>query len=656
MTFAAGDNTATVIVNPALDKVAESNETIALTVSAGSGYALGVPFTAIGMITDDDAPTVTLTRTGSPMAEATGMATVTAMLSAKSDLPVTVNLAFSGTATLTSDYTATPTSITIPAGSTSGSITLTAVPDTLDESDETIVVDVDSVSNGTEDGTQQVTATISDDDLPPCVTLGLTGSPMAEAGGVATVSALLSAVSGLPVTVNLVFSGTATLTADYSRSGTSIVIPPGSTSGSITLTAVQDTVDKADETIVVDIDTVINGTECETQSKTAKITNDDLVRFFVVDNMVDDMFGYATGGENLKRSDLVSGATDARGITTTVDASKFWILNGNKVVYVVDAAGKSLGSWSAAQLRQPTGIATDGTDIWIVDKGTDTVYRFNNAAAVTTGSLQASSSFKLARTNAVPEGLATDGTKIWVVNSGSPDRVFVYNMSGTSLGNWSIDSTNVSPTGITIDPTGASQSIWIVDISKDRVFEYADARSWMSGRRKASSSFALAPGNTSPQDIVDPDVSLRSLTAENSAGGDREPAIRSDAEASSSAAAFWDPYALASPTPAGTRPADSRQSNLGGTVSQPRSAMVQWHASTRVRAAFDQADAGPGLAIDRSGRTADEAWDELLAVLAGRSRSDWLVAADGLFSELIAERTIFPAAAGFLPAKWWLGG
>src|SRR5207249_1037568 len=119
------------------------------------------------------------------------------------------------------------------------------------------------------------TFTITDNDPAPAVTLSLTGSPMAEAGGVATITAALSAVSGQTVTVNLAFSGTATLTSDYTRSGTSIVIAPGSTTGSITLTAVQDALDELDETIIVDISTVTNGTELGTQQVTATISDDD---------------------------------------------------------------------------------------------------------------------------------------------------------------------------------------------------------------------------------------------------------------------------------------------------------------------------------------------------------------------------------------------
>jgi len=108
----------------------------------------------------------------------------------------------------------------------------------------------------------------------PDVTLSLSGSPMAEAGGAATVTATLSKTYTLPVTVNLVFSGTAG-TNDYMRSATNIVITAGITNGLVVLTAVQDAVYEGNETIVVDIDSVVNGTESGVQQATATIVDDD---------------------------------------------------------------------------------------------------------------------------------------------------------------------------------------------------------------------------------------------------------------------------------------------------------------------------------------------------------------------------------------------
>lgn len=224
-------------------------------------------------------PAVTLSLSDSPMAEAAGTATVTATLSNPHSSDVTVNLAFSGTATLTDDYTRSGTSIVIPAGQTTGSITLTAVQDTFYENpDETIIVDIETVTNGTEDGVQQVTASIANDDPVPSVsvTLSVTGTPQAEAGGVAVVTATLSGTHSQLVTVNLATSGTATLTSDYTLSPTSIEIPAGQTIGTATITAVDDSLDEdPDETVIVDIAFVVNGTENEVQQVTSTITDDD---------------------------------------------------------------------------------------------------------------------------------------------------------------------------------------------------------------------------------------------------------------------------------------------------------------------------------------------------------------------------------------------
>src|SRR5439155_13718686 len=143
---------------------------------------------------------------GSPMAEADGVATVTATLSALSGQSVTVNLAFSGTATITNDYLPSATSIVIPPGSATGTITLTAVQDTLDEADETIVVDISTVINGTESGTQQVTATITDDDAPPTVAFNAAGSSGLENVSRASVAVSVATASGKAVTVNYAVS------------------------------------------------------------------------------------------------------------------------------------------------------------------------------------------------------------------------------------------------------------------------------------------------------------------------------------------------------------------------------------------------------------------------------------------------------------------
>jgi hypothetical protein len=188
---------------------------------------------------------------------------------------VTINLASSDTTegTVAASITFTPSNWNVPQV-----VTVTGVNDLAVDGDVaytiTTTVRAGSDPNYVSLNPADVSVTNRDNDPEfPNVALSITGSPLQEAGGVATITATLSAVSPTDTTVNLAFAGTATLTDDYTRSGTTIVIPAGQLSASITVTGVQDTADEADETIVVDIDSVTNGIEASPQQVTATIAD-----------------------------------------------------------------------------------------------------------------------------------------------------------------------------------------------------------------------------------------------------------------------------------------------------------------------------------------------------------------------------------------------
>ncbi len=187
------------------------------------------------------------------LAENGGSTTVTATQSKLSAVDTIVALGFAGTATQGGDYSPSAAQIVIPAGQLTGTITLTAVQDVLFEADETIVVDIIGVTNGTETGTQQVTATIINGNAAPTVTLAASQLTLAEEGGTITVTATQSILSVLETTVLLTFTGTATQGTNYTLSGLQIVIPAGQLSASITLTAMLDGVYAQDDTVIVDL-------------------------------------------------------------------------------------------------------------------------------------------------------------------------------------------------------------------------------------------------------------------------------------------------------------------------------------------------------------------------------------------------------------------
>ena len=284
ITIAAGSTSGTATVTAVDDNIYEpgANETVIVDItSVTNGIESGTQQQTTAIIDNDSQPTVTLTRNNATIAEAAGVCTFTATLSNPSTQTVTINLAYTGTATGGGiDYTASASSIVIAAGGLSGTATVTAVSDNIYEPglNETVIVDISSVTNGTESGVQQQTTDIADDDTQPTVTLSQDYASISEAAGVCTITASLNHPSTQDITVNLGLSGTATGSGvDYNASGTSILIAAGSTSGTITVTAVDDNIYESavNETVIVDITTVINGTENGTQQRTVTIVEND---------------------------------------------------------------------------------------------------------------------------------------------------------------------------------------------------------------------------------------------------------------------------------------------------------------------------------------------------------------------------------------------
>ncbi len=208
----------------------------------------------------------------------------------------------------------------------------------------------------------------------------------------------------------------------------------------------------------------------------------------VVDRGEDLSFQYDLDG-NLIDTFSLQDSSQAQGATTSPDGRSLFIVNSNKNVLVLDPESNShLGTWRANGPGSVEGIATDGTHIWIVDKGRDRVFFFEYAADNRWEPQSATGDFHLASGNRKPTGITTDGETIWVVDE--QDIVFVYDTLGNSLGSWRLDSANRNPSGIAIDPSGG-EGIWVLDKSDERVYFYSQGRNHRSGDQVTSSSFLL---------------------------------------------------------------------------------------------------------------------------------------------------------------------
>jgi hypothetical protein len=107
-------------------------------------FLLAFLFTLQSCDTDDILPALSLTSSSNELSENQGMITITASLNSELDQEIAVPISFSGTATLNEDYVTTETSLIIPSGNSSGSLSISSMQDEDIEDIETIIISVET--------------------------------------------------------------------------------------------------------------------------------------------------------------------------------------------------------------------------------------------------------------------------------------------------------------------------------------------------------------------------------------------------------------------------------------------------------------------------------------------------------------------------------
>ncbi|WP_462162838.1 Calx-beta domain-containing protein, partial [Microcystis aeruginosa] len=278
VTFAAGSSTATVTVDPTADTIVESDETVALTLTSGTGYTVGTTTAVTGTITNDDFPSITLAVSPSSVTEdGTTNLVYTFTRTGSTTSALTANYTVGGTATNGTDYTSIPTSVTFAAGSATATVTVDPTADTTVESDETVILTLASGTGYTVGTTTPVTGTITNDDFPS-ITLAVSPSSVTEDGTtnlVYTFTRTGSTTSAL--TANYTVGGTATLNTDYTRTGTTntVTFAAGSSTATVTVDPTADTTVESDETVILTLASGTGYTVGTTTAVTGTINNDD---------------------------------------------------------------------------------------------------------------------------------------------------------------------------------------------------------------------------------------------------------------------------------------------------------------------------------------------------------------------------------------------
>jgi subtilisin family serine protease len=276
VTISAGASSATVIVTPIDDTAVEGSEAVVLTLGPRDAYTLGTPHGAKVIIADNDQPpplpAITITATDASAAEPGNTGTFTISRSGSTASSLIVNYTISGTAQNGADYQSLSGSVTIAAGSSSANVAINPVDDSVVEGNETVVVTISTASGYTVGSPNNATVTIADNDQPPppppptvsVVASDALGSEAGPDNGAFRISR--SGSTAVALLVRLTLAGTARNGGDYQTLATSVTIPAGAASATVTVRPINDSLIELAESVILtlssdpayDIDLLLN--------------------------------------------------------------------------------------------------------------------------------------------------------------------------------------------------------------------------------------------------------------------------------------------------------------------------------------------------------------------------------------------------------------
>jgi hypothetical protein len=204
--------------------------------------------------------------------------------------PLTVNFSVGGTATFNTDYTQTGAAtftasagtVTIPAGSSTATVTVDPTSDTTVESNETAILTVVTGASYDVGTPAAATGTITNDDTD--VTLAVSPSSVEEDGAPNLVYTFTrTGVTTGALTVNFSVGGTADSATDYTQTGAASFTPPtgtvtfaaGNTTATVTVDPTADNVVEPNETVVLTLTAGTGYNVANPNTATGTITNDD---------------------------------------------------------------------------------------------------------------------------------------------------------------------------------------------------------------------------------------------------------------------------------------------------------------------------------------------------------------------------------------------
>ena len=279
--FDANSATATLTVDLDDDNVVEDASVITATIRAPSGYTIsGRPWATVEARDND---TAVLGVSANPESIEEGQrSTVTVSITNGVTFAANqvIDLDFTGSTAADTDYTVSPTTLTLRRGQSQTTATITAVNDP-DYEGNVEQIRVAPRYGGRTFASTTITIEASDLDASPSAVNYGSATYRVNEGDTVTVTVAVASAQTQDVTVEITMSGTATLTDDYTFTGLTgtnndvLTITQAGTSASFTIAAVDDADTEGNETIELGFGTITNGTEGARKMATVTINAND---------------------------------------------------------------------------------------------------------------------------------------------------------------------------------------------------------------------------------------------------------------------------------------------------------------------------------------------------------------------------------------------
>ncbi len=243
---------ATITVSPVNDELVEEDETMAVTLISGP-YAIGSPGSGTVVILDNDRARVSVAAAGPSISEvATNSGAFIFSRDGFTNSDLMVSFTVSGNASNGVDYVQLPDTVTIPTGTNSIALPLTAIEDLELECVESVTVSITTNALYAIGPSTNATVGILDNELPT-ITVANTDPSASEPGTNTGLLTILRDCTNGVLQVNCLIAGTASNGLDYVALTNSVAISNGFSSAALTVTPLDDAVLECPEAVTLTV-------------------------------------------------------------------------------------------------------------------------------------------------------------------------------------------------------------------------------------------------------------------------------------------------------------------------------------------------------------------------------------------------------------------